>query len=157
MDEIDFKILKELVNNAQAPFSEIAKVLNISHETVKKRYKKMKAEGIIESCSIIIDRSKLGYQGTAFLLISNTQSYDKMLTVDALKKINNIIVIGNIMGAFDILAVAVLKDLNDLSNTVEKVQHLPNVDRLEVAFLAYTYLSYVPIPRTLIKCDIEKN
>ena len=153
MDEIDFKIVQELVKDAQISFSKIAKKIGISHETVKKRYEKMKKEGTIESCSIVVDRSKLGYQGTVFLLISNTQSSDKMVTINALRKVPNILMIGNVMGAFDIFASAAVKDLTHLANTVEKIQNLPNVDRLEIAFLTFTYLSFTPIPRTLIKCD----
>ncbi len=153
MDEIDFKIIQELVKDAQMSFNKIAKAVGVSHETVKKRYHKLKAEGTIEACSIIIDRSKLGIQGTVFLLITNTQSNDKMVTINALKEIPNIIMIANMMGAFDIFASAAVKDLTDLARTVEKIQDLPNIDRLEIAFLTFTYLSYTPIPRTLIKCD----
>jgi DNA-binding Lrp family transcriptional regulator len=153
MDKIDAKIIQELMKDTQAPFTSIGKALHISHETVRKRFEKMKKEGIIERCSIVIDRSKLGYQGTAFLLISNTKNKDTKSTIEALKKIPNIIMYGNTMGAFDIFASATIKDLIDLEKLVDKVQKIPTVDRLDVAILSFTYFTFAPIPRTPIKCD----
>ncbi len=71
MDKLDYLLLSELLKDAQMPFVTIAKKLGISPQTVISRYKKMKKEGIIFSCVVSIDLLKLGYQGKAFLMITN--------------------------------------------------------------------------------------
>ncbi len=45
MGEVDIKILTELMGDAQMPFSQIAKNIGVSHQTVGKRYERMKKEG----------------------------------------------------------------------------------------------------------------
>ena len=68
-DNLDRLILSELFKDAQLSFAKIAKKLGTSPHTIRKRYEKMKKEGIIESCIVGIDLSKLGYQGKAFLFL----------------------------------------------------------------------------------------
>jgi len=86
MDELDLYIIRELTKDAQTPFLRIAKKLGISPETVRTRYAKMKENGAIKCCSISINLSRIGYQGKAFLMITNAPNHDKSKTIDALKK-----------------------------------------------------------------------
>jgi DNA-binding Lrp family transcriptional regulator len=50
MNAVDVQILIELMADAQTPFSHIAKKIGVSHETVRKRYERMKKEGTIKQC-----------------------------------------------------------------------------------------------------------
>ncbi|WP_423792207.1 winged helix-turn-helix transcriptional regulator [Methanocaldococcus indicus] len=65
MDEKDLKILKILMENGRMSYTEIAKKLNTSESSIRKRVKKMEEEGIIKGYSVIIDPSKLGYNVVA--------------------------------------------------------------------------------------------
>ncbi len=132
MDKLDYLILSELVKDAQIPFSTIAKKLGTSLYTVTKRYEKMKKEGTLVSSMVSIDLSKLGYQGKALLMISNTPDENKLATIEALKKIKNIISISEIIGAFDILAIAPISDLNSLKALVKEVKKIVGLQKVEV-------------------------
>jgi DNA-binding Lrp family transcriptional regulator len=59
------------------PFTKIARRIGVSHETVRKRYERIKENKTIERCSIAFDRSKLGYEGSAFFYITRAQSMNK--------------------------------------------------------------------------------
>jgi DNA-binding Lrp family transcriptional regulator len=52
-------------------FQELQKI-GVSPKTVQIRYKKLEEKGIILCSSITIDLSKLGYQGKAYLNITNS-------------------------------------------------------------------------------------
>ncbi|MGD6933394.1 MAG: Lrp/AsnC family transcriptional regulator [Candidatus Bathyarchaeia archaeon] len=132
MDKTDFLILGELLLDAQTSFLQIAKKLKISSFTVKSRYDKMVDEGIIARSSILIDLSKLGYQGKVFLLITNVPNQAKKTTVDALKKISNIISVSEIMGPFDLIAVAPVSDFNSIKDLVSEVKKLPSVQSVNI-------------------------
>ncbi len=67
MDEKDLKILKILEDNARTPFNRIAKELNISEGTVRKRVLKMENEGVIRRYAVDIDPKKLGYKTIVLL------------------------------------------------------------------------------------------
>jgi Lrp/AsnC family transcriptional regulator, regulator for asnA, asnC and gidA len=131
-DKLDLLILSELLKNAQMPFSSIAKKLGISPYTVAKRYEKMKNDGTIIRSVISIDLSKLGFQGKVFLMITNMPNCDKPSTIQELKKIENILVISEIIGAFDIIAIAPISDVNSLKTLVNAVKKIPYVQKVEI-------------------------
>jgi Lrp/AsnC family transcriptional regulator for asnA, asnC and gidA len=144
MDEVDFLILSELLKNAQMSFLKIAKKVGVSSFTVKSRFDKMKKEGIIARCVVTIDLSKLGYQGKVFLLISSVSSQAKSVTIDALKKMKNILVISEIIGPFDILAIAPITDFNSIRELVTEVKKLRSVQRVKISAINDTMFPVNP-------------
>ncbi|MCW4028366.1 MAG: Lrp/AsnC family transcriptional regulator [Candidatus Bathyarchaeota archaeon] len=148
MDKLDYFVLSELLKDAQTPFATIAKKIGVSPKTVISRYDKMKKDGIITRCALSIDPSKLGYQGKAFLMITNSPNQTKAATLSGLKKIINIVVITEIIGAFDILAIAFVTDLNSIMKLVDTVKRIDGVERVEVAFIKETDL---PAPQNFNK------
>ncbi|ABR54366.1 putative transcriptional regulator, AsnC family [Methanococcus vannielii SB] len=61
MDEKDMKILDFLIQDGRKPFTEIAKELNTSESSVRKRVKKMEEDGVIKGYSVMVDTPKMGY------------------------------------------------------------------------------------------------
>ncbi len=133
MDKMDYLILSELLKNAQISLLKIAIKLDISPLTVRKRYEKMINEGVIRKSVITIDLSKLGYEGKVFLLITNTPNVNKATTIEALKKIQNVMIVSEIVGPIDILAIAPVIDLNSIKTLVSEVKKIPSVQRVEIA------------------------
>jgi DNA-binding Lrp family transcriptional regulator len=138
MDELDTLILIELIKDPQESFLGIAKRLGTSPYTIGKRYEKMKKEGIIYKSVISIDLSKLGYQGKAFLMITNAPNQEKKKTIEALSKIKNIISVTEIIGAFDVLAIAPVTDLNSIMTLVKEIKELPGVMNVEMTLIKDT-------------------
>ncbi len=61
MDNKDRKILELLEENSRRPFTEIAKVLDMSETAVRKRISKLEDKGAIKKYTIDIDPGILGY------------------------------------------------------------------------------------------------
>jgi Lrp/AsnC family transcriptional regulator for asnA, asnC and gidA len=138
MDKLDYLILSDLLKDAQMSFTTIAKKLGVSPHTVRKRYQKMKQEGIIIKSIASINLAKLGYQGKALLMITNSPSHDKATTIAALAKIKNIIVVTEIIGPFDILAIAPVTDLKNIKLLADETRKLPSVQRVEITCITET-------------------
>lgn len=138
MDKLDYLILNELFKDAQMSFLQIAKKLGTSPYTISKRYEKMKKDGTITRSIVSIDLSKIGYHGKAFLMITNASNQEKSKTIKALTKIKNIILISEIIGAFDILAIAPITDLDSIMTLVKKIKELPSVQQVEMTFIKDT-------------------
>lgn len=138
MGKLGYLILSDLLKDAQTSFMAIAKKLGISPCTVRKRYQRMKREGVINKSIVSIDLSKLGYQGKVFLMITNSPSYDKSVTIASLMKIRNVMVISEIIGPFDILAIAPVTDLNSIKMLADEVRKLPSVQRVEITCISDT-------------------
>lgn len=135
MDKIDRMIIIELMKNARMPFLRIAKKIDVSSETVRQRYSKMRKEGTIMHSSISIDLSKIGYNGKVFLMITNAPNHDKSVTFDALKKIQDIFIISEMIGDCEILGIAAVKNLNGLKKLMNEIKELPSVSRVEFAII----------------------
>jgi len=135
MDETDIYILRELVKDGQTPLLSIAKKLGISPETVRTRYRKLKKERTITHASVTIDLSKFGYQGKVFLMITNAPNHDKSKTIEAMKKIRNIFIMGEVIGDFEIIAIAPIKDMVSLKELVNKIKEIPGVNQVEITLI----------------------
>jgi Lrp/AsnC family transcriptional regulator for asnA, asnC and gidA len=133
MDNLDYLILSELLKDAALSFVEIAKRVNTTPYTVRRRYEKMKKDGKIQSCVVSIDLSKLGYEGKAFLLITVLPNGDKAQTMAYLKKVKNIILVTEIIGSCDILAIAPITDLESIQTVVKETRKAPYVQRVKMA------------------------
>ena len=138
MDEIDQKILEELTKDAQMPFVRIAKKIGVSPQTVQLRYAKMKEEGAIVRSGITVDLLKLGYQGKAVLMITNAPNQSKKKTIEALKKMPGVFLEAEIIGDFDVLAVAAVRDFRSTINLINNVRALPSVDYVDAALTTDT-------------------
>jgi len=60
LDELDSKILSELMKDARKSIREIAKAVGASPATVHSRMKKLMKEGVIKGLVPIVDSTKVG-------------------------------------------------------------------------------------------------
>ncbi len=135
MDEKEMCIIRELMEDSQKSFRKIAKKMGISPETVRIKYGKMKKEGTIIRCSIAIDLSKVGYESQAFFLIKNRANHERSTTIDYLKKLKNVFIIGKVTGNFDVFAVVAVKNMKSLVELLAEVKNLPTVARVDTSLV----------------------
>jgi Lrp/AsnC family transcriptional regulator for asnA, asnC and gidA len=143
MDKIDLQIIKELSEDARKPFIKIAKKIGVSIQTVIKRYNKMKAKRIIRQCAISINLKKIGYEGTAHLLITHSPGSRLSETMEQLENVQNIIMASKTIGDFEGYAILVFKDIKDLYEKVLQIKRLPSISTVEVSF-AIPGMQYFP-------------
>ncbi len=144
MEKLDLLILSELEKDARASFSKIAKKLGISPYTIRKSYERMKQEGKIYRSTVCIDLSKLGYQGKALLLITVSPQQTKTETILALRRIRNVITVTEIIGSFDLLAIAPITDFASIKMLVDEAKRAPNVERVDIACINDTSFPAYP-------------
>ena len=133
MDPLDYRILSELLIDASLSFVEIAKKVNTTPYTVRRRFERLKKEGVIQKCIVTIDLSKLGYQGKAFLLITVSPNANKAETIAYLRTLRNVIVVAQIIGPHDIIAIAPVTDLKSIQVLVNEARKAPFLQRVEIA------------------------
>ena len=103
---------------------------------------------------MLIDNSKIGYQGTAFFLISCTKDQSKQSTINALTELKVFQQLDRVIGgAFDIFASAKVKDLRHLGSLTNKIEKNSEIENIEVSTLLFTYYSFTPKPFAPCKCD----
>lgn len=142
MEKIDQLIIKTLRKNPTKSFLKIAKEVGISTNTVKKRFQKMLKENIILGSSLLLDVSKIGYQGKIFLFIKNSKKYDSSTVLKNLSNIPNVFIIIELLGTYDLLIMAIFRSLNDAMKIVNEVRSNPGVRCVDITITEDTMISY---------------
>ena len=132
IDKLDMDILRILMDNADTPFTEIAKTLVVSGGTIHVRIKKMKDMGLIKGSYLSINPQKIGYDVCAFLgiyLEKGSQYHD---AVESLRKIKEIVEMHYCTGAYSIFAKIICRDTNHLREVLnENIQAVKGIQRTE--------------------------
>ncbi|MUH36677.1 winged helix-turn-helix transcriptional regulator [Zobellia amurskyensis] len=110
LDSVDHKILTLLSNDAQMPYTEVAKHAGISPGTVHMRTRKMKNMGVIKGSTLSLDYSKMGYKMTVFLGIYLRESFLYKVVIEELTKIQEVVKIHHSTGKYDIFIKVHAKD-----------------------------------------------
>lgn len=132
LDETDLKILNELMENAQMPYTEVAKRAFVSGGTVHVRMKKMERLGIVKGAQLMIDYGRLGYDIKAFLgvYLEKSALYDDV--VAGLRAIPEIISIDYTTGNYSMFVKILCKDTQHLREVLhDKIQKVGGIERTE--------------------------
>ena len=93
----------------------------------------MRKEGIIFGCTVSINLRRLGYHGKIFLLITLNPNSVVSETISYLRNIENILVITQIIGPYDLLAIAPISDLESIRKLLGEARKAPNIQRVELS------------------------
>lgn len=127
LDEIDERILKNLLVDARQSARQLALRLGISTVTVLSRIKKLEKEKIIKGYTAIIDHEKIGYSLTAIIEIMAKN--DKIIGIEEeISKFENVCGVYDITGSTDTVIIAKFKGRDELSRFVKALAVIPNVE-----------------------------
>jgi len=128
LDELDIKILRELLKNARLSYRAIADKVGVAIGTVISRIKKMEKGNVIMGYSAILNHEELGYELTVITEI--TVSKGKLVEVEKeVAKIPNVCCVYDITGLTDAIVIAKFKDRKSLSDFTKNLLSLPYVER----------------------------
>lgn len=122
-DDINWKILGELQNNARISFKQLADKVNLSPTAVIERVKRMEEEGIITGYSAAINPRKAGYHLSALISMQTEYGNPDAIVHEALSGIPEVISCWSITGTNDFqleIQVPSLEFLEDLLTELSK-------------------------------------
>jgi len=128
IDDIDRKILSELLRDCRRSYRSIARRAGISVGTVLSRIRRMEKTGVIRGYSALLDHEKLGYQLT--ILAEITVSKGKLLEMEqAIGKLSNTCAVYDVTGSTDAMVLAKFRSREELSKFTKSLLSMPFVDR----------------------------
>jgi len=130
MDDTDLLIIKELKEDGRASNAQIAKNVNVSEGTVRRRLKRLTDDGAI-SVVAVPDPAKVGYSSE--VLIGMQVEPDKLEEVAArMASLKWTTLVSITTGTYDVFAWAVLPNSNMLGDFIrDEVGKTPGVQRTE--------------------------
>jgi len=133
IDESDKRIVEKLTLDGRASFTQIAKEIGLSTDTVVKRYHKLEDSGAIK-VSIQINPNKIGYSSILDFNIAFTSLGDLSDTVvESLAKIPDVIIITKTSGDYDLQLTAMIKDIDQLFTIQEQISRICGITKFEVS------------------------
>lgn len=128
IDDVDRKILNELMRDSRKSYRAIARRAGISVGTVLSRIRKLEKNGVIKGYTAVLDHEKLGYQLT--VLAEITVSKGKLLEMEqAIGKLQNTCAVYDVTGMTDALVIAKFHSREELSKFTKSLLSMPFVDR----------------------------
>jgi DNA-binding Lrp family transcriptional regulator len=142
-DDLDIAILRELRDHANLPYREIAKRLKAHPNTVMMRIKRLEKAGVIRKYSADIDYSKFGLKMRAVIMMKtrgvNVLKVEKNNQVNRILKIPQLIAFYGVTGPYDAVAFVEVKDIEELTEVIAKIQDTPGITRTSTYVILSTY------------------
>ncbi|MEM7215558.1 MAG: Lrp/AsnC family transcriptional regulator [Pseudomonadota bacterium] len=137
LDEIDYKILRILQENADQNISEIGELVGLSHTPCWRRIRKMEDAGIIREKRVILDTEKIGMDVSIFVFVRlDTHSSEALEEFEAATlSVPEILQCYTMSGEFDYLLRVVVKTVRDYEKAVKgRLLKLPHVGLMNSHF-----------------------
>lgn len=132
IDNLDVQILSLLMQDAQIPYTEIAKKLNVSGGTIHVRMKKMTALGVVRGAHLEINPEMLGYDICAFagIFLEKGSFYNQI--VKRLRDIPEITEIHYTTGVYSMFIKILCRNTRQLRKVLnDKIQPIEGLQRTE--------------------------
>ena len=132
IDKLDLQILSMLMQDAQTPYTEIAKKLVVSGGTVHVRMKKLLKIGVVKGSHLEVDAGMLGYDICAFvgMFLEKGSLYNKI--VKELEGIAEITEIHYTTGRYGIFVKILSQNTRQLRSVLnDKIQRIEGIQRTE--------------------------
>src|SRR3989344_3985932 len=146
-DELDEKIIQLYAGDVRAQFTNLAKKLKVTSETVRKRIIRLEKEKIIVGYKINPNLQKMGFQGYRVDFLLNSIKRNNEL-FEYLKQHKYFYQINKSIGGADFETEIVVRDLNHLLEVLEEV-----VQRFSDVIKGYEYFGYTEFPTLSIVPD----
>ena len=128
LDDIDRRLLKELLRDSKRSYRELAKSIGVSTATVINHIQRLESAGVITGYTVLLDHERLGYELTVVTEI--TVSKGRLLEVEEeVGKIPNVCAVYDVTGLTDAMVVAKFKSRSKLSDFTKKLLAMPFIER----------------------------
>ncbi len=131
IDDMDMKILSELVKNANLSVPKLSKKINVNPSVVYSRIKRLAKRNIVKNFTVIVNEELLGYVVTALIGMDiDSKLRDNIL--DELLALKEVREISEVTGRFDFVVSIKAKSLDELHNLVsEKIGKINGILQTE--------------------------
>ncbi|MFA5365438.1 MAG: Lrp/AsnC family transcriptional regulator [Candidatus Bathyarchaeia archaeon] len=144
IDEIDAKILKQLLEDGRKSFVEIAKECNTSKDVIAKRYKRMEKAGIIVGATTQLNYRIFGYNAVGNISINvSPQHVDEVIRF--VRKIPNTKEVYPAYKKCNVSVIATLRSLSELDQVKEAIRKHASV----ISLKAQLWLDIKNVPENI--------
>jgi len=137
LDDLDWKILKALQNDARQTYTEIGRRLGLAHSTIYDRIKRMEEQGIIKEYTTIFDLQRIGIKKVTAIVTVFT---DPKEIENVAKKLSEFTQVSEVFTSLSeellVIAKVIAEDPDSLHSFIaQSVAPLPGVLRIRTSII----------------------
>ncbi len=140
VDEVDLKILSELVKNSRIPYRRLAKKLGLGESTVYTRINKLFQEGILKSFTAEVDLKKIGLTSEAIVEIKPYPHYLRRLS-EAMGELPYVTEVLLASGEYPVVVRVVASTDEELASRIDAVAKIEGIAEFRIRYVFETILS----------------
>lgn len=131
IDDLDMKILAELVKDANVSVPIMSKKINVNSSVVYSRIKRLAKRGLIKKFTIVVNEEALGFNVKAIIGLSmDSKLRDNVLA--ELFKVSEVREIAEVTGRFDVLVTIAARALDEMHRLIsDKIGRIEGVQKTE--------------------------
>lgn len=156
LDDIDLKILNQLIDDAKKAYTQIAKDLGISNTLVHQRIAKMRDAGIIDKMEVKLNPKVLGFDTFAYMGIILKDTSRSMEVVAKLKEIPEIIECSYVTGNYSFLLKVMVRNNGHLRDVFERLDNLKEIQQTET-MISFGFEFQKNFPIHLLEQEMEDS
>ncbi|AUX09577.1 transcriptional regulator [Halalkaliarchaeum desulfuricum] len=119
-ENLDAKLVNELLGNGRASLRSLAEELDVSVTTVSNHLRDLEEEGVIRGYTPIVDYGALGYDVTAILQLKVEGDALPEIT-ERLREERQMISVYEVTGDYDVIAVGKFLDTDGMNDQIKKL------------------------------------
>ncbi|WP_280310692.1 Lrp/AsnC family transcriptional regulator [Nocardia abscessus] len=135
MDDLDRRILEQLLKNARASFQEIGGVVGLSAPAVKRRVDRLVAAKQITGFTALVNPVALGWTTEAYVEVYYRDNISPAELKRSLEPIPQVVGVWTIAGEADALVHVMATDMAEIEVTVERIRENARVGRTRSAIV----------------------
>lgn len=145
LDQTDLEIADRLSENGRVSMQTLGKEIGISSDTAKRRYEKLKKNGVLK-VTIQVNPSKIGYQALC-IFFTVTSHENTFAIIEKIAVIPNVISIMKTTGDYDLQIYAMVKDIGQFLSVQEQLGKVQGITKMDAEISSLDRWEKWPSPR----------
>lgn len=147
MDELDKRIISEMLRDSSRSLRSIARGLGIPVTTLHERVRKLKSRGIIRRFTLELNPEKLDLDVTIIVLVRVEGPYIREVEGE-LSKHPNVVALYDVTGEYDVVVIAKFKNMKEVDGFIKGLLRDRRIQRTVTSVALNTVKEYY-CPREL--------
>ncbi|MEK6902420.1 MAG: Lrp/AsnC family transcriptional regulator [archaeon] len=126
LDKVDLLLLGRLLEDGRASFSQLARETNLTDVAIKKRFERLKRQGVIHSISADLDLDVLGFSKPVFVLVKTEPGKNKQIT-KRLMEMEHVVEFHELMGEHAFMLKMIGPDMTHVKRFLDELGYIDGV------------------------------
>jgi DNA-binding Lrp family transcriptional regulator len=136
MDDVDRRIIDQLVRDGRAGYARIAAEVGLSAPAVKRRVDRLLDDGVIKGFTAVVDPDLMGWNVEAYVEVHCRGTITPEALREAFSQVPEVHAAATVSGQADAILRIVARDVRDLERALERVRtEVSNVDHTDTAIV----------------------